>query len=80
MHISAAVGCRVVAIYGSTSTRYTPPLTERCAAVHTDIPCRPCFKRECPLGHLNCLKQLSVQQVIQAYETLKISSSDSEIM
>ncbi|CAM3814983.1 ADP-heptose--LPS heptosyltransferase 2 [Vibrio aerogenes CECT 7868] len=80
MHISAAVGVRIVAIYGSTSTRYTPPLTDRCCVVHTDISCRPCFKRECPLEHLNCLNQLSVQQVIQAYETLNISTSGNETL
>lgn len=64
MHISAAVGCNVIAIYGSSSPDYTPPLTEKLQIVHTDIECRPCFKRECPLGHLDCLKQLSPQRVI----------------
>lgn len=64
MHVAAAVGCNVVAVYGSTSPKYTPPLAEKVEIVHTDIDCRPCFKRECPLGHLNCLSQLSPQKVI----------------
>ncbi|WP_264404123.1 lipopolysaccharide heptosyltransferase II [Vibrio owensii] len=64
MHVAAAVGCNVVAVYGSTSPKYTPPLAEKVEIVHTDIDCRPCFKRECPLGHLNCLNQLSPQIVI----------------
>ncbi|MEH0671430.1 lipopolysaccharide heptosyltransferase II [Vibrio owensii] len=64
MHVAAAVGCSVVAVYGSTSPKYTPPLAEKVEIVHTDIDCRPCFKRECPLGHLNCLNQLSPQKVI----------------
>lgn len=64
MHVAAAVGCNVVAVYGSTSPKYTPPLAEKVEIVHTDIDCRPCFKRECPLGHLNCLNQLSPQKVI----------------
>jgi heptosyltransferase-2 len=54
----------VVAVYGSTSPKYTPPLAEKVEIVHTDIECRPCFKRECPLGHLDCLRKLSAQQVI----------------
>ncbi len=66
MHIAAALGRPLVAVYGSTSTEYTPPLTERMRLVYTDIPCRPCFKRVCPLGHLNCLKQLPSEQVWQA--------------
>ncbi|WP_394157450.1 lipopolysaccharide heptosyltransferase II [Vibrio campbellii] len=64
MHVAAAVGCNVIAVYGSTSPKYTPPLAEKVEIVHTDIDCRPCFKRECPLGHLNCLNQLSPQKVI----------------
>jgi heptosyltransferase-2 len=64
MHVSAAVGCNIVAIYGSSSPDYTPPLGERVQIVNTDIECRPCFKRECPLGHMNCLKQLEPDMVI----------------
>ncbi len=71
MHISAAVGCNVIAIYGSSSPEYTPPLSDNVAIVNTDIDCRPCFKRECPLGHLNCLNELLPSQVISALNNLK---------
>ena len=64
MHVSAAVGCNIVAIYGSSSPKYTPPLTTELEMVHTDIECRPCFKRECPLGHQDCLNKLTPEQVI----------------
>lgn len=70
MHIAAAVGCQVVALYGSTSPQYTPPLAEEVEILHTDIECRPCFKRECPLGHLKCLTELSPAQVVNAVEKL----------
>ncbi|ENM5855647.1 lipopolysaccharide heptosyltransferase II [Vibrio mimicus] len=66
MHVSAAVGCNIVAIYGSSSPKYTPPLTDNLVIVHTDIDCRPCFKRECPLNHLDCLNKLHPSQVIKA--------------
>jgi len=64
MHIAAAVGCKIVAIYGSTSPKYTPPLSEDVIIVNSDIECRPCFKRECPYGHLNCLMQLTPDKII----------------
>lgn len=70
MHVAAAVGCRVVVIYGSTSPKYTPPLSDNAKVVHTDIECRPCFKRECPLGHLKCLKELSPKIVLEAVSNL----------
>ncbi len=70
MHVAAAVGCQIVAIYGSTSPQYTPPLSSKVAIVSTDISCRPCFKRECPLGHMKCLNDLSVDKVIESYNNL----------
>jgi len=70
MHIAAAVATPLVAVYGSTSPGYTPPLSNQVEVVHTDIACRPCFKRECPLGHLKCLKELPPKQVWQALTEL----------
>lgn len=70
MHIAAALQRPLVGIYGSTSPRYTPPLAERVAVVHTDIECRPCFKRECPLGHLKCLKELAPEKVTLSIKKL----------
>jgi len=66
MHVSAAVGCNIIAIYGSSSPKYTPPLAENVEILHTDISCRPCFKRECPLGHLDCLNKLSPDVVMDS--------------
>ncbi|WIG81352.1 lipopolysaccharide heptosyltransferase II [Photobacterium damselae] len=71
MHVSAAVGCHIVALYGSTTPSYTPPLAEHVEVLHTDISCRPCFKRECPLGHLKCLTELTPDLVINAIDKLK---------
>jgi heptosyltransferase-2 len=70
MHVAAAVGCHVVAVYGSTSPQYTPPLAKKVDIVHTDIECRPCFERECPLGHLKCLRELNPEVIVNSIQKL----------
>lgn len=65
MHIAAAVGVKLVAIFGSSTPDYTPPLSDKAQVVYLRLDCSPCFKRDCPLGHLNCLKQISVEEVLQ---------------
>ena len=65
MHIAAAVGTRVVAIYGSTSPGFTPPISEEAHIVRRSLDCSPCFKRTCPLGHKDCLNKLMPEQVLE---------------
>lgn len=64
MHVAGALGRPVVAIFGSTSPGFTPPLGEQAQVVEQVLDCRPCFQRACPLGHTNCLQQLQPQQVL----------------
>jgi heptosyltransferase-2 len=70
LHVAAAAGAAVVAIYGSSSPKLTPPLTDAAAIVSLSIECSPCFARECPLGHLRCLNDLTPATVLRAVETL----------
>lgn len=65
MHVAAALDKKLIAIYGSSDPHHTPPMHPNAVIEYLGLACSPCFKRTCPLGHLNCLKQLSSASITQ---------------
>lgn len=70
MHIAAAIGRPLVALFGSSSPEMTPPLGKTVRIVERELACRPCFKRECPLGHLDCLNLIGAADVAGAIDDM----------
>jgi len=71
MHIAAALRVPQVAIFGSSDPAHTPPLSDKAKIIWLDLPCSPCHKRECPFGHLKCLKDILPQQVLATLNALQ---------
>lgn len=64
MHVGAAVGLPVVAVFGSTDPHGTAPVTPRRRLVQHPVACSPCFLRECPIDH-RCMERVAVDEVRQ---------------
>ena len=74
MHVASAVDTPVVALYGSTSADFTPPLHPAAQALSlvtldggaARLDCQPCFQRTCRFGHSDCLNRLMPAEVVRA--------------
>ncbi|MBI3333741.1 MAG: lipopolysaccharide heptosyltransferase II [Candidatus Omnitrophica bacterium] len=69
LHIAAAMGIPLVALFGSTDpVRHLPP-SPRVKLLKMDLPCSPCYRRVCPRtgsGHMECMRSISVESVREA--------------
>jgi heptosyltransferase-2 len=70
MHVAGALGRPVIGLYGATSPVFTPPLGPHAAILREDLPCSPCGKRVCPLGHFKCLNDLAPERVLATLRPL----------
>ncbi len=65
MHVAAAAGVQVLAVFGSTDERATAPLGPRVRLLKKAVPCSPCLLRHCPVDH-RCMREISVEEVFEA--------------
>jgi heptosyltransferase-2 len=68
MHLAAATGTHVVAVFGATNEKRTSPLRAQASApdatvVASNVWCRPCMLRECPIDH-RCMTTISARAVL----------------
>lgn len=70
MHVAAALDRPLVAVYGSTSPGFTPPLASSVETLLLGLDCSPCFERTCRFGHYNCLRDLAPDGAIAALDRL----------
>jgi heptosyltransferase-2 len=65
MHVAAALGLPLVAIFGSTNERATGPVGLRARIIKHPVECSPCGLRECPID-FRCMNGISVDDVYMA--------------
>jgi len=68
MHVAAALNKKIIAIYGSSDPDFTPPLNSNARVITLKLDCSPCFKRECPLGHTDCLNKIMPKTILAEIE------------
>ena len=70
MHVAAAAGRPLVALFGSSSPEHTGPQSPAARVLWLHTECSPCFEPVCPLGHFRCMNDLTVEQVLDAVNSM----------
>ncbi|MGE3182162.1 MAG: lipopolysaccharide heptosyltransferase I [Phycisphaerae bacterium] len=71
MHIAAALQLPTISIFGPTNPARTGPYSDAATVVRRDaLPCMPCYRRICPLGHHNCMNELESAAVTSALQRI----------
>jgi heptosyltransferase-2 len=71
-HMAGAVETPAVVLFGPTTPRFAAPLAARSDNLYLGLDCSPCFKRTCPLGHHRCLRDITVDEVIDRIDELAV--------
>jgi ADP-heptose:LPS heptosyltransferase len=79
MHLAAAVGCPVVSLWGSTAAERSAPWGSADFAIRSDIPCHPCYLRECPIGR-ECMRRIAPETIVNTVRrALKVHPRSSAV-
>ena len=73
MHLAAAVGTQVVALFGPTAPWRTGPFGDGHQVIRTTPPCSPCFKRQCDVHRCRCMTDITVDQVADAVKQILLN-------
>jgi heptosyltransferase-2 len=71
MHVAAALDKPMIALYGSSSQSFTPPLSDKVRVLNLQLSCSPCFERICPLQHFKCMNDMLPEYVYSHVQTLR---------
>ncbi len=71
MHVAAALDKPMIALYGSSSPTFTPPLSDKVRILNLNLPCSPCFQRVCPLQHFKCMNDMLPEYVLSQLDLLR---------
>lgn len=71
MHIAAAVGTPVIALFGPTEPAIWSPWSQRNQVVYKGVSCSPCDNTGCDMGELNCMRQIGVSEVVAAVNQMQ---------
>lgn len=70
LHIASALNRPVIALYGPTDPNHAPPFSDVASSISLKLDCSPCRQRECPLGHGNCMHQITHDMVWEKLKTI----------
>jgi len=75
LHIASALNRAIVALYGPTDPAHAPPFSDVAESLWLHLDCAPCRQRECPLGHHNCMRQMTPDRVWQPLQQMLLGPS-----
>ena len=70
MHIAAAKGTPVVALFGPTDPQRTGPYTKKCIIIHKEMECAPCFRKHCNQNSFECMESITVEEVFEGVQRM----------
>jgi heptosyltransferase-2 len=81
LHVASALNRPIIGLYGSTDPDHAPPFSDVAKALTLRLECSPCKERRCPLGHRNCMRDMSADMVwgeLKPMLRLRMVEADSE--